>query len=184
MIAEGVRIRPVEPADFPTVREHVLRVTVEDLRSEYRPEWHWDIDDMQAVYVDNPRQALFVAIDEASGEIVGTTSVVNVGPNSPPHPAWLAERYTGPTVAQLLRVYMARGHRRRGIARALVEAARGFVADEGNYNTIYLHTNASVPGAEPFWRAMATTEIYDGRGNADGYSEALHFELAIPPRSG
>lgn len=27
---------------------------------------------------------------------------------------------------------------------------------------------------------MPTTEIYDGRGNTEDYSQAVHFELAIP----
>lgn len=178
----GFSVRPVQPEDFAQVREHVLRVTREDLRSEYRPAWHWDLDDLQGAYVDNPRQALFVAVDDASGAVVGTTGVVGVGPNAPPHPAWLASRNSGPKVAQILRVYVARLHRRRGIAGALVEAARRFVAEEGGYDTLYLHTNARVPGAEAFWRAMPTTEVYDGRGNPDGYSEAVHFELAIPSR--
>lgn len=180
--ADGFTIRTLQPDDFAEVREHVLRVTREDLLSEYRPEWHWDLDDLQGVYLDDPRQAMFVAVDGPSGAIVGTTAVVAVGPNSPPHPGWLAKRYSHPSVAQLLRVYVARGHRRRGIAGKLVTAAAQFVADEGGYTTIYLHTNASVPGAESFWRSMPTTEIYDGRGNPDGYSEAVHFELAIPGR--
>jgi GNAT superfamily N-acetyltransferase len=175
----GVTIRPLESHHFLKAREHILRVTREDLRLEYRPEWHWDIDDLQRVYLDHPRQALFVAVDDKSGEIVGTTSVVNVGPNAPPHPAWVAERYSGPKVAQLLRVYIARAYRRRGIARGLVDQARQFVAADGVYDTIYLHTNASVPGAEAFWRAMPTRLIYDGRGNTDGFSEAVHFELAF-----
>jgi GNAT superfamily N-acetyltransferase len=175
----GITIRSVEPRDFSVAREHILRVTREDLRSEYRPEWHWDIDDIQGVYIDHPRQALFLAIDDATHELAATMAVVNVGPNSPPHPVWLAERYNGPRVAQILRAYVARSHRRRGIARALVETARLFVAADGGYSTIYLHTNASVPGAEAFWRSMPTIEVYDGRGNPDGYSQALHFELAM-----
>jgi ribosomal protein S18 acetylase RimI-like enzyme len=174
----GITMREVTQADFAQTRAHVLRVVEEDLRLEYRPEWHWDLDDMQRVYVDHPRQALFVALD--SGDVVGTTSVVNVGPNTPPHPAWVAERYNGPGVAQLLRVYIDRAHRRRGIARALVDHARKFVAADGGYDTIYLHTDASVPGAEAFWRAMPTRLVYDGRGNTQGYSQAVHFELALP----
>jgi hypothetical protein len=60
-----------------------------------------------------------------------------------------------------------------------VDTARLFVAADGGYATIYLHTNASVLGAEAFWRSMPTVEVYDGRGNRDGYSQALHFELSI-----
>lgn len=179
-IVSGITLREVEPADFLAVREHVLRVVREDLRLEYRAEWHWDLDDMQHAYVDHPRQALFVASDADSGRIVGSTSVVNVGPNAPPHPTWIARRYSHSTVAQLLRVYIARDYRRRGIARGLVERARQFVASASGYDTIYLHTDASVPGAEAFWRAMPTTLVYDGRGNSEGYSQAVHFELAFP----
>jgi GNAT superfamily N-acetyltransferase len=182
VVAHKVTVGELEFGDFSAVREHILRVVREDLRLDYRPEWHWDLDDMQRVYVDNPRQAFFVATDDASGAIVGTTSVVNVGPNAPPHPAWLAQRYGGRTVAQLLRVYIARDYRHLGVARRLVERARQFVIGAGGYDTIYLHTDASVPGAEAFWRAMPTTLIYDGRGNTEGYSQAVHFELTLAAR--
>lgn len=181
-VLHGISIGEVNPSDFAATREHILRVVRDDLRLEYRPEWHWDLDDMQSVYVDHPRQALFVARDDASGEIVGTTAVVNVGPNSPPHPDWLAQRYSGSNVAQLLRVYIARDQRRRGIAAHLVDRAREFIAADAGYDTIYLHTDTSVPGAEAFWRAMPTTLVYDGRGNTSGYSHAVHFELALHRR--
>jgi hypothetical protein len=72
VIRSGISIREIEPADFARVRAHILRVTRQDLGLEYRPEWHWDIDNLQSVYVDNPRQALFVAVDDAAGEIIGT----------------------------------------------------------------------------------------------------------------
>jgi GNAT superfamily N-acetyltransferase len=176
----GFTVRPLQPADFAETRTHVVRVLDEDLGTGYRPEWHSDLDDMQGVYVDHPRQELWVAVDYTSGAIVGTIALKAVGPSAPPHPAWLADRYGRPGVVQVLRAYIAHQHRRRGIARVLVDVARQFVAEVGVYDTIYLHTNASVPGAEPFWRAMPTTEVYDGRGNSEGYSHGLHFELAIP----
>jgi GNAT superfamily N-acetyltransferase len=180
----GFVVREVAPADFAEARAHIVRVLDEDLGTGYRPEIHWDLDDMQGVYVDHPRRALFVAVDDASGRIIGTISVREDGPKSPPHPAWLAERYASPAVAQLFRAYIAREHRRRGVAQALVEAARRFVRDAG-YETIYLHTNPAVPGAEAFWRAMETTEVFDARRQegAPG-SNALHFELAMLPPDG
>src|SRR4029077_19989709 len=70
----GLTIRQIEPADFVPVREHILRVVRDELLLDYRPEWHWDLDDLQGVYVDRPRQALFVAVDDLTGEIAGTTS--------------------------------------------------------------------------------------------------------------
>jgi GNAT superfamily N-acetyltransferase len=98
-----------------------------------------------------------------------------------PHTRCGSPNATAGRTAQLLRVYIAADHRRRGVARNLVEHARQF-AEQVGYQTIYLHTNASVPGAEAFWRTMPTTLIYDGRGNSAGYSEAVHFELAVPDR--
>lgn len=174
-------VRMVRPEEIVRTQTHLLRVLEEDLGVGYVPEWHYDLDDIQGVYIDHPRQALFVAVDDESDAIVGTTAVRALPPKSPPHPKWLAERYNSPRTAQLLRMYVAREHRRRGIARVLVDAAAQFIADEGSYDVIYLHTDASVAGAESFWRSMPTTEIYDGRGRGEG-SEALHFELAMPNR--
>lgn len=178
----GFTVREVTPADFAEARAVIVRVLDEDLKTGYRPEIHWDIDDMQGSYLDNRRQALFVAVDRASGLVVGTIAVRTDGPTSPPHPRWLAEQYAPDTACQLFRAYIAREHRRRGIARTLVEAARRFIRDEGGYDTIYLHTNPSVPGAEPFWRSMPTREIFDSRREegAPG-TNALHFELKMLP---
>ena len=178
----GFTVREVTPADFAQARAVIVRVLDEDLQTGYLPQHHWDIDDIQGTYLENRRHALFVAVDHASERMIGTIAVRADGPNSPPHPSWLAERYAGPNVCQLFRAYIAREHRRRGVARPLVEAARRFIRDEGGYDTIYLHTNPRVPGAEPFWRSMPTIEVFDARRQegAPG-SYALHFELAMLP---
>jgi GNAT superfamily N-acetyltransferase len=176
--SSGFIVREIAPADFTEARALVVRVLEEDLDYGYRPEWHWDIDDFQGTYVDNPRQGLFVAVDEATGELLGTSAVRAGGPNSPPHPAWLADRYRGDDVAQVYRVYIAREHRRRGVASALVGAVREFVDTIGDYRVIYLHTDPTHFNAVDFWRRMPTREVYDGQGT-DG-SQAVHFELAFP----
>jgi GNAT superfamily N-acetyltransferase len=90
---------------------------------------------------------------------------------------WLFERYDPEKTAQLVRVYTAREARGRGVARALVNALLQFVAEEGSYDVVALHTDPRSPGAERFWRGMPTTLILDDR---DGPSGSLHFEMAIP----
>ena len=172
---KGFLVREATPSDLVEARAMILRVLEEDLGYGYVSEWHWDLDDMQTVYLDNPRQALFVAVDNGSNQIVGTTAVRTGGPKSPPHPQRLAERYDYSRTAQLMRVYIVAEQRRRGIARALVEAAKNFVMAEGGYDVIYLHTNAGIPGAEVFWRSAATTEVYDARGE-DTWN-TIHFEI-------
>lgn len=141
----------------------------------YIPRWHADVIDMDRVYFDHPRQALFVA--ELDGKIVGTAAVRADGPQSPPHPPWIAQRYPSGTTAQIFRVYVDRDHRRNGLARALVDLACRFVANTPGYETIYLHTNAAIEGAEPFWYSVAK-EIYDGRTDPR-YSPAVHFEIPL-----
>jgi ribosomal protein S18 acetylase RimI-like enzyme len=93
----------------------------------------------------------------------------------------VAARYDPDRTAQVVRVYVARAHRRRGVARALVELARRFAAAEGGYDVICLHTDVRAPGAAPFWRSMPTRLVYDPQGHGEGISATtLHFELAFP----
>jgi ribosomal protein S18 acetylase RimI-like enzyme len=124
------------------------------------------------------RGALWVAVDDATGEIVGTGGVRRGGPKSPPE---MAAQYDPDRTAQVVRVYVDRAHRRRGIARTLVELARRFAAADGGYDVICLHTDVRAPGAEAFWRSMPTTLVYDPQGQGEGaYGSTLHFELAFP----
>lgn len=153
------------------------RMVFEEFGYGWRPEWHWDIADVPALaatYCRRPRHALFVTVDD--GAVLGTAAVRADGPASPPHPAWLAARYAEPEAGQLARVWVAPEHRRRGVARSLVAQARAWASDAG-YERLCLHTDTSVRGAEPFWRAMDVTEVYDAR--APGAElQTVHFEIA------
>jgi ribosomal protein S18 acetylase RimI-like enzyme len=174
----GFSVRPARPQDLPAARALIMRVIKEDLGYDHNPQWHWDVDDLQGTYLDDPRHALWVAVDDASGHIVATGGLRKGGPRSAPE-QWVVDRYDPERTAQVVRVYVAREHRRRGIARTLVDLARRFAAAEGGYAVICLHTDVRAPGAEGFWRAMPTTLVYDGRGQ-DPTVETLHFELPFP----
>lgn len=142
----------------------------------YVPKWHADVIDMRRTYFETPGHALFVAVH--GDEVVGTASVRADGPKSPPHPAWLAERYPSGTTAQIFRTYVREQHRRNGLARQLVRAACDFIASVPGYESIYLHTNPGITGAEPFWRSIAK-EVHDARGD-EVYNGCVHFEIPIP----
>ncbi|MER7165359.1 GNAT family N-acetyltransferase [Micromonospora sp. NPDC000207] len=144
----------------------------------YRPEWHFDVIDLDGTYLRPDRHALFVAT--LGDRVVGTTAVRAAGPKSPPHPEFLARRYPDATTAQLFRVYVDPAHRRRGLARALVELAVAFVADQPGYRDLYLHTDTGTPDAEAFWRSMARP-VHDAR---DGTCRTVHFEIPLPGRDG
>ncbi len=172
--------RAVTAAELAGARAVVLRTAELDLGYGYQPQWHWDLDRPVETYVDNPRQAMFVAVD-ALGTVVSTAAIRVGGPNVPPHPPELGRRYGDrQAVAQLLRVATLPGHRRHGLARRLVAACQEFVRADGGFRVIYLHTNTRVPAAEPFWRSLPVVEILDDRDReSDPRFATVHFELPM-----
>ena len=145
-----------------TAAEALMRRTVEqDFGTPYDPGYHRDINDLAAAYLEPSRHALFVAVDDASGEVIGTGGLrvgrLRGGPDD------LVRRYAGDETAQLVQIYVAREHRRQGIARALVRACLAFAVHDGGYSIIALHTFPHSPGALPFWESMATRVGYQER---------------------
>ena len=169
-------VRLATHGDLPGARSVMLDTFYLEFGHGYRPAWHADVIDLAGSYLGNPRHALFVAV--CGDEIVGTTAVRAQGPASPPHPSWVAERYRGDTTAQLFRVYVRPEHRRRGLARALVDAAVRFVARTPGYERIYLHTDTRVAAAEAFWRSIAV-EVCDARDGDHRHHQTVHFEIPL-----
>lgn len=170
----GFTVRPMTPADVPAAKRIMLRTFDEDFRTGYQPEVHSDVERLEEVYLRTPRQAMFVAIDEATGEVVGTAGVRDGTLKPGLSPEHLVRRYANDHTAQLVRVYTLREHRRRGIAGALVNATLGFVVADGGYSIVALHTYPHSPGAIGFWEAMGATIVADDR---DGPSRAVFLEM-------
>ncbi|MFG2294523.1 GNAT family N-acetyltransferase [Streptomyces sp. NPDC048603] len=171
-------VRHAEPGDVDGARSVMLDTFYREFDYGYAPQWHSDVIDIHGTYLRHPRHTLVVAVH--SGRVVGTTAVHSRGPAHPPHPRRLAELYPSGSTAQLLRVYVRPGHRRHGLARAMVRTACAFAAGVPGYERIYLHTNVDIPGAEGFWRSLAT-EVFDARttGEHGGYG-TVHFEIPMP----
>jgi GNAT superfamily N-acetyltransferase len=161
---------PEDLGEAEAVMREVLRADL----GGYRPQWHRDLDDLEAAYLSRPGCALVVARN-ATG-IVGTAAVKPCLLASPPSPPWLAREYNRPEVCQLVRVWVAAGARRCGVGRALAERAVAWSVGSGGYRRVYLHTDASVPGAEAFWRSLPTREVYDGRPDP---FHTVHFEFDV-----
>jgi GNAT superfamily N-acetyltransferase len=159
------------PSDLPDA-ERIMREVLETDLGGYRPQWHRDLDNLEAAYLRRPRSALLVARHD--GELLGTAAVRPCELASPPNPVWLAERYNQPDVCQLVRVWVLRRGRRRGLGRALVEHTVAWSTGPGGYGRVYLHTDAGVPGAEAFWRSLPSREVHDSR--PDPFN-CVHFEL-------
>ncbi|MFF8228050.1 GNAT family N-acetyltransferase [Streptomyces caelestis] len=174
----GYTVRPATPADVDGARRVMLDTFYNEFGYGYVPQWHQDVVGIEGAYLDDPRHLLLVAVHD--GEVVATTGVRSQGPKYPPHPRWLAERYPSGSTAQLVRVYVRPEHRRRGLARTLVDAACDFIANTPGYERIYLHTNVNVEGTEAFWRSAAK-EVFDARttGEHGPGVATVHFEIPM-----
>ncbi|MGN9760986.1 GNAT family N-acetyltransferase [Streptomyces sp. SD31] len=174
----GYTVRPATPADVDGARRVMLDTFYKEFGYGYVPQWHSDTVDINATYLDDPRHLLLVAVHD--GEVVATTGVRSGGPAHPPHPHWLAERYPQETTAQLVRVYVRPEHRRRGLARTLVNTACDFIATTPGYECIYLHTNVNIEGSEAFWRSLSK-EVFDARttGEHGPGVATVHFEIPM-----
>ncbi|MFF5473936.1 GNAT family N-acetyltransferase [Streptomyces achromogenes] len=175
-------VRPAAADDLDSARSVMLDTVYHDFGTGYVPRWHADIVDPAAYYLAPARHTLLVAVDEG-GRVVGTGALDSRGPQSPPNPPRLAERYPSGATAQLRRVYVRPGHRRRGIARELVARLLDFAAADGGYRSVYLHTDPAVPGAEPFWRSLGTV-VHDEREGAGGGQSVVHFEIPLTRAGG
>ncbi|MGV9452104.1 GNAT family N-acetyltransferase [Streptomyces sp. NPDC003635] len=171
-------IRTAGPADVDGARSVMLDTVYRDFGSGYVPRWHRDIVDPQGAYTAPERHALLVAVEAATGEVVATGALDSRGPAHPPNPRELAERYPSGPTAQLRRIYVRPEHRRRGLARRLVEELLDFAVADGGYRAVYLHTDPRVPGAEAFWRSLGKV-VCDEREAPGGGQGIVHFEIPL-----
>ncbi|MCE7080470.1 GNAT family N-acetyltransferase [Streptomyces sp. ST2-7A] len=175
---QGYRVQRAGEDHLDDARAVMLDTIYRDFGTGYVPRWHGDVIDPAAAYLRSPRHVLLVAVEEGSGEVVGTAALDSRGPLHPPNPAWLAERYPSGETAQLRRVYVRPEHRRRGLARRMVDELVDFAVAEGGYRSLYLHTDPTVPGAEAFWRSLGKV-VCDERSEPGGGQGTLHVELPL-----
>ncbi|MFI6124727.1 GNAT family N-acetyltransferase [Streptomyces sp. NPDC051064] len=179
--ADGYVLRTATAQDVGGARAVMLDTVYHDLRSGYVPRWHADIIDLEGAYLRPERCTLLVVV--RGDEVVATGAVRDRGPQAPPNPQWVADRFPSGATAQLCRIYVRPGHRRHGLARRLVRELGAFAARAGGYTSLYLHTDPAVPGAEPFWRSLAH-EVCDERALPGGGQGIIHFELPMPALQG
>ncbi|MFF9492449.1 GNAT family N-acetyltransferase [Streptomyces flaveolus] len=176
---DNYTIRPATPADLDAARAVMLDTVYRDFGTGYVPRWHGDVIDLDGAYLSPARHTLLVAVDERDGEVVATGALDSRGPAHPPNPRHVAERYPSGVTAQLRRVYVRPEHRRRGLARRIVDELLAFAAADGGYRAVYLHTDPAVTGAEPFWRSLAKV-VHDEREDVGGGQRVVHFDVPMP----
>jgi len=171
----GFIARAAEPGDLDGARASMHRTFFEDFGYPALVASHNDTLDLAASYLEPEHRALFVAVDDATGQAIATCAAREWDRRHPVHPESLHHRYREQRTIELLRCYTALEHRRRGAQRELVELARRWVLADRHYAIVNLHTNAAIAGAEPFWRSVAYP-MHDSRPTP---FNTVHFELPL-----
>jgi GNAT superfamily N-acetyltransferase len=171
-------IKTAGPDDLEGARAVMLDTVYRDFGTGYVSRWHADIIDPAAAYLAPARHTLLVALDPDDRTVVATGALDSRGPLHPPNPRAVAERFPSGETAQLRRVYVRPEHRRRGLARQLVDELLAFADADGGYRSVYLHTDPAVPGAEAFWRSLGKV-VHDEREEPGGDNGTVHFEIPI-----
>ncbi|OUD04081.1 GNAT family N-acetyltransferase [Streptomyces swartbergensis] len=170
-------IRAATAENLDGARAVMLDTVYRDFETGYVPRWHADIIDPASFYVAPPRHTLLVAVDERDGTVAATAALDARGPAHPPNPRWLAERFPSGETAQLRRVYVRPEHRRRGLARRLVEGLLDFARADGGYRSVYLHTYPHSPGAMGLWRTLGKVVCDEREDVPGGGSGVVHVEI-------
>jgi GNAT superfamily N-acetyltransferase len=173
---EGIVIRELTEADIPAAQAVMMRSVIEDFGQSHNAVVHADIDDISGWYIEPTGPFMLVAEDIGTGEVIATCGIRQGALKEGLSPQHLVERYRNGRTGQLVRVYVLREHRRRHIARALVQAVVDRARREGHYDTIALHTYPHSPGALPFWQSLGCEVVED---DVDGMTKAVFFELPL-----
>ena len=160
----SIEVQQLTAEHASAARELILARFLELSGPEIIETWYGDVRTIDEQYVNNERQAGFVALD--GDRVVGAAVIRARCPTIAP----LAGRYNPAATCELGRVIVDHTHRRRGLARALVEHARRWARER--YAVLTLHTDVNNPTALKFWSRIAT-EVHE---TSDGI---VFFELPL-----
>ncbi len=166
--------QPLSPATLAGAQEVMRTCIARDFGDAHDPVVHADVDDPLHRYPGTAEAFLLVAVDDATGEVLGTAGLRDGRLRPGASPRHLVERYADGRTGQLVRVYVAAGARRRGIARGLVAAVRERAAADGRYGRLALHTYRHSPGAVAFWEALGARVVAD---DSAGASRSVFYEF-------
>ncbi len=168
-------LQPLSAATLAGARELMRTCVARDLGDAHDPVVHADVDDPLGRYPGTAEAFLLVAVDDATGAVVGTAGLRGGRLRPGATPQHLVERYADGRTGQLVRVYVAAGARRRGIARALVAAVRERAAGQGRYERLALHAYRHSPGAVAFWGSLGARVVAD---DTAGATRSVFYEFA------
>ena len=135
----------------------------------YVPEWHQDIVNMESYYIAPEMNNFFVAYNE-NCEIIATIGIRAYDKDFPE----FRGIYSKNTTSSIWRLFVERKYRRCGLASKMFSVAETF-AKESCYESIYLHTHKTLPGAIEYWTKMGFVVILDSNDEL----ETVHMDKKI-----
>lgn len=170
----GYSVRELTSADVEEAKAAMFRSVAEDFGDTYDPTIHADVDDLIGWYLTPSGPFMLVVADDATGTILATGGVRGGALKPGLSPDHLVRRYDDGRTCQVVRVYVLREHRRRGIAQAVVRALLDRAHAEGHYDRVVLHTYLHSPGAVAFWTSQGAVLVED---DTTGSSRAMFYEF-------
>jgi GNAT superfamily N-acetyltransferase len=172
------RLPDLADARHTEARAFCLAVIKEFYGSDYRVDWHADLDSLAAggaqSWYGTANRGAFWTLREAGGAIVAAVGLYRLG-LKPRLVEAFAERYPKPDkVAQLVRLYVREDHRGRRIGRWFDDVVASQATGLG-YETLYLHANAETAATLAFWRGRGYREIA-------AFGDSVHFDRTLSNR--
>lgn len=138
--------------DIGECKEFMLSIIKNEFGYDFNPEWHWDIDQLEKVYL-NKKSCFFVA--KHKGKIIGTIAV------RPYDKKYLElEKICNDNTASIWRHYIEYGYRRKGIGKKLLKLSEDFIT-ASKYRQIYLHTQRTIPGSLEYWLSQNFIPVFE-----------------------
>lgn len=159
-------------------RSFCLETIREVYGTEYRPDWHADLDSLtgriERCWFSAGNRGAFWSLHAPEGDIVATAGLYRLA-WKPNLAVAFADRYpSADAVAQLVRVYVRRDRRGQGIGRWLTALAEA-EARRREVAILYLHASSDRAATIGFWRSRGFAEFAAGEGTT-------HFDK-MPGRS-
>ena len=130
------------------VRRFLFKQIKTEFGFDYVPEWHRDIMNLEEFYISPERNNFYVAFNE-SNDIIATIGLRAYDKDF----AEFRDVYSKDKTASIWRLFVDCNYRRCGLASEMFGICENFAVESG-FESIYLHTHKTSPGALEFWTKM------------------------------
>ncbi|MCL7748868.1 GNAT family N-acetyltransferase [Halalkalibacter alkaliphilus] len=139
-----IDIREVKTTEIEQVSKFLLKTMQEVYPFQLSEKSLRDLTEMESLFIERTDATMIAAFHNE--RVVGTIAVRRYDGRI----ASLFDRYNLDTTCEIIKCYVDKSERRKGIGSLLMNRVRRFCR-EANYSTLYLHTHHFLPGGFHFW---------------------------------